>query len=108
MIADSIPSPDVFGGGGLGGGQQAFAAKLQTSARGGRMIDPERDRVLITGAAGAIGTTLRQGLRERYRHLRLMDIRLIADVARNEEWIQGDVADAAKLDTAMAGITGLI
>ena len=27
------------------------------------MIDPAKDRVLITGAAGAIGTALRQGLR---------------------------------------------
>ena len=28
------------------------------------MIAPETDRVLITGAAGAIGTALRAGLRE--------------------------------------------
>ncbi len=27
------------------------------------MIDPANDRVLITGAAGAIGTALRNGLR---------------------------------------------
>ena len=27
------------------------------------MINPETDRVLITGAAGAIGTALRTGLR---------------------------------------------
>jgi uronate dehydrogenase len=39
------------------------------------MIDPSTDRVLITGAAGAIGTALRDGLRENWRHLRLTDIR---------------------------------
>jgi nucleoside-diphosphate-sugar epimerase len=31
------------------------------------MIDPETDRVLITGAAGAIGTALRTGLRRHWR-----------------------------------------
>jgi uronate dehydrogenase len=72
------------------------------------MIDPARDRVLITGAAGAIGTTLRNGLRDRYKRLRLMDIRLVPDLARNEEWIQGDVADAAVLESAMNGVDALI
>ena len=39
------------------------------------MINPETDRVLITGAAGAIGSALRTGLRERWRKLRLTDVR---------------------------------
>jgi len=39
------------------------------------MIDPNTDRVLITGAAGAIGTALRDGLRANWRHLRLTDVR---------------------------------
>ena len=37
------------------------------------MINPATDRVLITGAAGAIGTALRNGLRADWRHLRLTD-----------------------------------
>ena len=37
------------------------------------MINPATDRVLITGAAGAIGTALRNGLRVEWRHLRLTD-----------------------------------
>ena len=45
------------------------------------MIDPATDRVLITGAAGAIGTALRNGLRGEWRHLRLTDSRPIADPA---------------------------
>ncbi|MBI1774503.1 MAG: NAD(P)-dependent oxidoreductase [Proteobacteria bacterium] len=72
------------------------------------MIDPASDRVLITGAAGAIGTTLRRGFRERYKHLRLMDIRLIPDLADNEAWIQADVADAASLERALEGVAGLV
>ena len=43
------------------------------------MIDPATDRVLITGAAGAIGTALRNGLRAQWRHLRLTDARPITD-----------------------------
>ena len=72
------------------------------------MIDPSRDRVLITGAAGAIGSTLRLGLRERYRHLRLIDVKPIADLAKNEEPIEGDVADASLLESAMKGVAGLV
>lgn len=49
------------------------------------MINPETDRVLITGAAGAIGTALRHGLRHRWLHLRLTDIRPMQDIANNEE-----------------------
>ena len=41
------------------------------------MIDPANDTVLITGAAGAIGTALRAGLRPAWRHLRLTDARPI-------------------------------
>ena len=43
------------------------------------MINPATDRVLITGAAGAIGTALRDGLRAEWRHLRLVDARPIAN-----------------------------
>ena len=43
------------------------------------MIDPRNDRVLITGAAGAIGTALRNGLRTEWRHLRLTDAKPITD-----------------------------
>jgi len=39
------------------------------------MIDPANDRVLITGAAGAIGTALRNGLRSGWAKLRLTDAR---------------------------------
>ena len=44
-------------------------------------MNPVTDRVLITGAAGAIGTALRNGLRADWRHLRLTDARPIADPA---------------------------
>jgi hypothetical protein len=58
------------------------------------MINLETDRVLITGAAGAIGTALRDGLRTSWRRLRLVDIRPVQDVTQNEEAILADVAEA--------------
>ena len=59
------------------------------------MIDPNTDRVLITGAAGAIGTALRDGLRANWRHLRLTDIRPVQNLTNNEEAIVADVRRAA-------------
>ena len=61
------------------------------------MIAPETDRVLITGAAGAIGTALRGGLREGWRHLHLTDVRPIQNLSANEEMIVADVGDRPAL-----------
>ncbi len=68
------------------------------------MIDPGTDRVLITGAAGAIGTALRDGLRANRRHLRLTDIRPVQNVTNNEEVI---VADRQTLQDARCPSGGL-
>ena len=72
------------------------------------MIDPTTDRVLITGAAGAIGTALRVGLRPAWRHLRLTDIRPIADPANNEEPIVTDIGDRAALERMMRGVQAVV
>ena len=65
------------------------------------MINPETDRVLITGAAGAIGTALRAGLRSHWRHLRLTDIRPVQDLGRNEELVVADIADRPAVEPMM-------
>ncbi len=72
------------------------------------MINPDTDRVLITGAAGAIGSALRTHLRDRYRHLRLTDIRPIADLAPNEEAVMADIGDRAALSRMMDGVDALV
>ncbi|HEY8289912.1 MAG TPA: NAD(P)-dependent oxidoreductase [Acetobacteraceae bacterium] len=72
------------------------------------MINPETDRVLITGAAGAIGTALRTGLRDRWRRLRLTDIRPIPDLANNEEAIITDVADRSAVETMMRDVKAVV
>ena len=72
------------------------------------MINPTNDRVLITGAAGAIGTALRDGLRADWRHLRLTDNRPIANPTPNEECIIADVADRAAIERMMQGVAAVV
>lgn len=61
-------------------------------------------RVLITGAAGAIGSVLRRGLRSRYGLLRLADSRPVDAAAAGEETVRGDVTD---METALAMTRGI-
>ncbi len=72
------------------------------------MIDPVTDRILITGAAGAIGTALRDGLRDGWRQLRLTDRRPIADPAPNEECIVADISDRAAIEHMMQGVAAVV
>jgi uronate dehydrogenase len=72
------------------------------------MIDPATDRVLITGAAGAIGTALRNGLRGEWRNLRLTDMKPITDTTPNEECIVADVSDRAAVERLMDGVAAVV
>jgi uronate dehydrogenase len=72
------------------------------------MIDPNKDTVLITGAAGAIGTALRDGLRANWRRLRLTDARPIKDPTPNEEPIIADVSDRPAIERMMQGVSAVI
>ena len=72
------------------------------------MINSATHRVLITGAAGAIGTALRNGLRVEWRHLRLTDIRPIADPTPNEEFIVADISDRAAVERMMEGVAAVV
>src|ERR1700751_1433461 len=64
--------------------------------------------VLITGAAGDIGTRLRKILRGVYPRLRASDIRKPADVARGEDFSAADLTDLAQVEKAVAGMEGII
>ncbi|ACU74013.1 NAD-dependent epimerase/dehydratase [Catenulispora acidiphila DSM 44928] len=64
-------------------------------------------RMLITGAAGGVGTFLRTGLAALGWQLRCLDLRMPDDPG-GAEWIVGDISDAATLDAAMAGIDVVI
>ena len=72
------------------------------------MIDPATDRVLITGAAGAIGTALRDGLRAQWRQLRLTDAKPIANPTPNEDCIVADISDRGAIDRMMDGVAAVV
>lgn len=62
------------------------------------------NRILITGAAGAIGSTLRAGLRGRYPLLRLSDVRCMESAGAGEELNTADLGNYAAVKTAMTDI----
>lgn len=58
--------------------------------------------LLITGAAGIVGTALRPLLREHYQ-LRLLDRRPVGDLQPGEEEIVGDLTDPLLVERAVQG-----
>jgi uronate dehydrogenase len=60
-------------------------------------------RVLITGAAGRIGTVLRAGLRDEFE-LRLTDVAEVDDPA----FVAADLTDAAAVDRAVDGVDAIV
>jgi uronate dehydrogenase len=64
--------------------------------------------VLITGAAGDIGSRLRKLLKGVYPHIRSSDIRMPADLTANEDFIAADLADFAQVQKIVAGIEGIV
>ena len=64
-------------------------------------------RLLITGAAGGIGTYLRQTLRGKYL-LRLSDVKSLTELAEGEEFVAADVTDAAAISPLMDSVHGVV
>jgi uronate dehydrogenase len=64
--------------------------------------------VLITGAAGDIGTRLRKLLNGAYQHIRLSDIRKPADLDAGESFIAADLADYSQVEKIVAGVDGIV
>jgi len=62
------------------------------------------NRILITGAAGNIGKTLREGLRGRYPLLRLSDIAPMDPARAGEEVVPADLTNFAQVEAAMQGV----
>ncbi|MFC6689256.1 NAD-dependent epimerase/dehydratase family protein [Jhaorihella thermophila] len=65
-------------------------------------------RLLITGAAGGIGTAMRSRLAHLAETLRLADIAPIPDPAPNEEVVQCDLADRDAVFDMVAGCDGIV
>ncbi len=66
------------------------------------------ERVLLTGAAGGIGTHLRKLLKGLYRELRLSDVGVPKDLRKDETFVAADLADMAAVEKVVDGIDGII
>lgn len=64
-------------------------------------------KILLTGAAGAVGTVLRTEYRDTYK-LRLSDISEIDNCGPNEEFLQADLSDPDAARKIVAGVDGII
>src|SRR5262245_42643673 len=65
-------------------------------------------RILLTGAAGDIGTRLRKILKPVYPQLRLSDIEEPADLSADEEFVRAELSRIEEVERAVDGIDGVI
>ena len=65
-------------------------------------------RILMTGASGGIGTSLRKLLPPIYPDLVLSDIKTPADLAAHETFKPADLADLAQLEAICEGVDGIL
>jgi uronate dehydrogenase len=65
-------------------------------------------RVLLTGAAGDIGSRLRKLLKGVYPELRLSDIKTPADLGADEAFVAADLAQLDQVEKAVEGMEGII
>lgn len=72
------------------------------------MAGTSTDRVLLTGAAGTVGSVLRAGLRGRYSLLRVSDIAPLGEPGAGEEVVYGDLRDPEQVDHMMQDIDGVV
>ena len=69
---------------------------------------PQPETILLTGAAGIVGSAVRPLLAERYRTLVSTDIRPVDQLAENERFVQGDLRDALFADRIMQDVDGVV
>lgn len=72
------------------------------------MTTPRYDTILITGAAGMLGTQLRRGLAPLARKLRLNDREEIADLQPHEESAVCDLGDMAAVSRMVEGVDAIV
>ncbi|MCB1332839.1 MAG: NAD(P)-dependent oxidoreductase [Roseivivax sp.] len=66
------------------------------------------DTILLTGAAGRLGSQLRRALRPLAGRLRLADMEKITDLAENEESVAFDLADKEAAVAACEGVDAIV
>ena len=65
-------------------------------------------KVLITGAAGKIGSVLRTGLAGSYELIRLTDIAPLAPAGPGEECIVADISDSSVMEGLCTGVDCIV
>ena len=65
-------------------------------------------RILMTGASGTIGTSLRKLLPPIYPDLLLIDQNKPADLGPNEKFMAADLADLAQVEAICEGVDGIL
>src|ERR1044071_2583492 len=68
----------------------------------------EMPRILMTGAAGGIGTSFRKLLPPIYPDLLLSDLKAPADLAKDENFMAADLADLAQVEAICEGVDGIL
>jgi uronate dehydrogenase len=66
------------------------------------------EKILVTGAAGGIGTRLRQLLKGVYPSILWSDIRKPGDLAADEKFMAADLSDMAQVEKIVAGVDGIV
>ncbi len=64
--------------------------------------------VLVTGAAGGIGTRLRKLLDGAYPNIVWSDIRRPSDLAGHQNFVQADIGELAAVEKLCAGVDGIV
>jgi uronate dehydrogenase len=64
--------------------------------------------ILITGAAGKVGSHLRKLLKGVYPRIRLSDIRKPTDLDADQEFIAADLADYSQIEKIVDGVDGIV
>ncbi|MEV3926654.1 NAD-dependent epimerase/dehydratase family protein [Actinomadura coerulea] len=65
-------------------------------------------RVLVTGAAGTIGTSLRESFLAKIAHVRLSDIRPVGQTAVHEEFFEADLTDLDQVRAVVRGMDAVV
>lgn len=71
-------------------------------------LQPQIQRLLLTGAAGGLGKVLRESLKPFAPTLRLSDISAMAPAGAGEEVVPCDLADKAAVDALVAGCDAIV
>jgi uronate dehydrogenase len=74
----------------------------------GDPVKPPAPRILLTGAAGGVGTRLRPLLAEVYGPLRLSDLTAPAGLVDGETFVGADLADAAQVDAIVRDVDAIV